>query len=86
MADTLNLDTDVEETCKARVWEALHFEKFRAQIERETDGTLTGQFFQPGENFFVSGELFMMHNLAEAWGSCTDGRQFLSVQPFSAAA
>ena len=67
MADTLNLDTDIEETCKARVWEALHFEKFRAQIERETDGTLTGQFFQPGENFFVSGELFMMHNLAEAW-------------------
>lgn len=67
MADTLNMDTDVEETCKARVWEALHFEKFRAQIERETDGTLTGQFFQPGENFFVSGELFMMHNLAEAW-------------------
>lgn len=67
MADTLKLDTDIEETCKARVWEALHFEKFRAQIERETDGTLTGQFFQPGENFFVSGELFMMHNLVEAW-------------------
>lgn len=85
MADTLNLDTDVEETCKARVWEALHFEKFRAQIERETDGTLTGQFFQPGESFFVSGELFMT-----IWRkpgcSCTDGRQFLSVQPFSAAA
>lgn len=44
-----------------------HFEKMREQIYRETDGEITGQFFQKGENFFVSGELFMMHNLAEAY-------------------
>ena len=39
----------------------------KEQVYRETDGVVTGQFFQPGENFFVSGELFMMHNLAEAY-------------------
>ena len=67
MADTLGLDRDIEPSCKGQVWENLHFEKLSAQIDRETDGVITGQFFQPGENFFVSGELFMMHNLAEAY-------------------
>ena len=67
MADTLGLDKDIEATCKARVWEDKHFEKLHEQIDRETNGIITGQFFQPGENFFVSGELFMMHNLAEAY-------------------
>ena len=67
MADTLSLDTEIENTYKARVWEALHFEKLSGQVFRETNGVITGQFFQPGENFFVSGELFMMHNLAEAY-------------------
>ena len=67
MADTLGLDTDIEESCKAKVWGELHYEKMKEQVYRETDGVVTGQFFQPGENFFVSGELFMMHNLAEAY-------------------
>ena len=67
MADTLELDADVEEAYKGYVWEELHFEKMSEQIYRETDGEITGQFFQPGENYFVSGELFMMHNLAEAY-------------------
>ena len=67
MTDRLDLDTDIEETCKAHIWEELHYEKMRDQVRRETDGRITGQFFQPGENSFVSGELFMMHNLAEAY-------------------
>ena len=67
LADTMALDADIEESCKARVWEELHFEKLSAQLRRETDGAITGQYFQPGENAFVSGELFMMHNLAEAY-------------------
>ena len=67
MADTFQLDTDIEGNYKAQVWKGLHFEKMREQIYRETDGEITGQFFQKGENFFVSGELFMMHNLAEAY-------------------
>jgi hypothetical protein len=67
MADTMKLDAEIEETCKARVWKELHYEKMREQICRETDGEITGQFFQPGENSFVSGELLMMHNLAEAY-------------------
>jgi hypothetical protein len=67
MADTLKLDTDIEDAYKAQVWKELHFEKMHEQIYRETDGKITGQFFKPGENSFVSGELFMMHNLAEAY-------------------
>ncbi len=67
MADTMGLDADLEEPLKAKVWEELHYEKMREQIYRETDGGITGQYFQPGENSFVSGELFMMHNLAEAY-------------------
>lgn len=67
MADTFQLDTDIEGNYRAQVWKGLHFEKMREQIYRETDGEITGQFFQKGENFFVSGELFMMHNLAEAY-------------------
>lgn len=67
MADNLGLDADVEEACKGHVWKELHFEKMRDQVFRETDGVVTGQFFQPGENYFVSAELFMMHNLAEAY-------------------
>ena len=66
MADTLGLDADVEEPFRAHVWEDLHYEKMREQVYRETDGVVTGQFFQPGENYFVSGDPFMMHNLAEA--------------------
>ena len=67
LADTMALDTDIEESCKARVWEERHFEKMSAQLSRETDGEITGQYFQTGENGFVSGELFMMHNLAQAY-------------------
>ena len=67
MADTLKLDTDIEDAYKAQVWKELHFEKMHEQIYGETDGKITGQFFKPGENSFVSGELFMMHNLAEAY-------------------
>ena len=67
MADALDLDTGLGESCKARVWKNLHFEKMREQLYRETDGEITGQFFRPGENSFVSGDLFMMHNLAEAY-------------------
>ena len=67
MADTLGLDADIGEKCKARIWKKLHFDKLKSQIFRETSGKITGQFFQPGENLFVSGELFMMHNLAEAY-------------------
>ena len=67
MADTQGLDSDIEESLRGNVWEELHFEKMNDQLNRETNGVITGQFFQPGENFFVSGELFLMHNLAEAY-------------------
>ena len=67
MADTLGLDADIEESCKARVWEKIHYEKMREQIYREAENKSVGQFFLPGENSFVSVEPFMMHNLVEAY-------------------
>ncbi len=67
IAEAEGLDRDIEEPYKADVWEQLHFQKAVSQVMRETNGEITGQFFQAGENFFVSGELFMMHNLAEAY-------------------
>ena len=63
----MGLDTDIEESCKAHVWEEIHREKMREQIDREEKNKAVGQFFLPGENFFVSVEPFMMHNLAEAY-------------------
>ncbi len=66
-ADTMGLDTDIEEGCKARVWQEIHFEKMREQIDREGENKAAGQFFLPGENSFISVEPFMMHNLAEAY-------------------
>lgn len=67
MADTLGLDTDIEESCKACVWEGIHYEKMREQLDREEKNKAVGQFFLLGENSFVSVEPFMMHNLAEAY-------------------
>ncbi|MBR6357358.1 MAG: hypothetical protein IKR99_04270, partial [Lachnospiraceae bacterium] len=61
------LDADIEESCKARVWEKIHYEKMREQIYREAENKSVGQFFLPGENSFVSVEPFMMHNLVEAY-------------------
>ena len=66
-AHTLGLDAVLEESCKARVWEDLHYQKMYGQVFRETESETSGRFFRPGENSFVSGELFMMHNLAEAY-------------------
>ena len=67
MGDTLGLDQEIEESCRARVWEELHFEKMLEQISRVAEDKAPGQFFLPGENTFVSVEPFMMHNLAEAY-------------------
>ncbi len=67
IVDTLGLDAEIEEAYKAAVWAALHYDKLLSMVDRETDGEITGQYYQPGENYFVSGELFMDHNLAEAY-------------------
>ena len=65
-ADVMNLDGEIED--KASVWSKLHLEKVKEQINRQNeDGEITGQFFQEGENNFVSGELFQAHNLVEAY-------------------
>ena len=65
--ETLGPDAEIEEAYKAAVWAALHYDKLLSMVNRETDGEITGQYYQPGENYFVSGELFMDHNLAEAY-------------------
>lgn len=65
-ADVMNLDGEIE--YKASIWSNLHLEKVKEQINRQNeDGEITGQFFQEGENSFVSGELFQAHNLVEAY-------------------
>jgi hypothetical protein len=66
--DKLELDMDIDEDYKADVWECMHFCKVMEQILRfDSDGEIKGQFFDVGENDFVSGELFQMHNLVEAF-------------------
>ena len=37
------------------------------QTSKKADDKAAGQFFRPGGNSFISVELFMMHNLAEAY-------------------
>lgn len=67
-ADVMNLDDQIEEKYKASIWANLHLEKVQEQINKQNeDGEVTGQFFQEGENNFVSGELFQAHNLVEAY-------------------
>lgn len=67
-ADVMNLDEGITDQYKASIWSKLHLEKVHEQIYREDeDGKITGQFFQNGENSFVSGELFQAHNLVEAY-------------------
>jgi hypothetical protein len=51
LAGSLDLDADVEDALKAQAWRQLHFEKMCSQVLRETDGAITGQFFQPDENY-----------------------------------
>ncbi len=66
--DVMNLDDGIEDRHKASIWEKLHLEKAYEQVNRKNeDGEITGQFFQGGENSFVSGELFQAHNLVEAY-------------------
>lgn len=66
--DVMNLDDEIEDMYKASIWEKLHLEKAYEQVSRKNkDGEITGQFFQSGENSFVSGELFQAHNLVEAY-------------------
>ena len=66
--DVMSLDNDIEDKYKASAWSKLHLEKVKEQVKRQNeDGEITGQFFQKGENSFVSGELFQAHNLVEAY-------------------
>ncbi|MBQ9614222.1 MAG: hypothetical protein IJV14_16805 [Lachnospiraceae bacterium] len=68
MADSMELDKEIAEPYKAAVWRHLHLQKIKDQICRvNEEGVVTGQFFREGENDFVSGELFQMHNLVEAY-------------------
>lgn len=63
----LGIDNELEDKLKADKWKALHFEELKRMIMRNTDGEVTGQIFQDGENSFVSGDLYMMQNLCKAY-------------------
>ena len=62
-ADLFSMDRTVEETYRAAHWEAAHFNKIVEAVGR----TEEGNFYAPGENRFVSGEMFQMHNLVRAY-------------------
>ena len=66
-AEIFHLDTDCPPNCKASDWAVLHLKKLSEMAARETNGSVTGCFFQPGENFFVSGESYQLHNLCKAY-------------------
>ena len=67
-ADTMGLDARIDEPYKASIWAELHLKKIKDMILRDNaDGIITGRIFQEGENDFVSGDLFQMHNLVEAY-------------------
>ena len=58
----LGLDANLSEELKADKWAAKHFEEILRMVYREE-----GNFFIAGENNFVSGEMFQMHNLVKAY-------------------
>lgn len=66
-AEVLNLDSDCSEGLKGEQWGNVHLSRIEAMVKRNTDGEITGQFFQEGENMFISGETYMIQNLMKAY-------------------
>jgi len=58
------LDTELPDGLKASDWAEIHLETIHEMVTR---GEAKGNFFIEGENNFVSGETYMMHNLIKAY-------------------
>lgn len=67
IAEKLELDSELDSRYKAHVWGKLHLKRIKAMVFMQNESKVLGQFFQDDENNFVSGELFQMHNLTEAY-------------------
>lgn len=61
--DILQLDSRIEADYKASVWRDLHFAQMKDMIRCNP----RGNFYKEGEDNFVSGELFQMHNFTKAY-------------------
>lgn len=61
--DIMNLDKDIPKRFKAKVWRKLHFNHLEEMVARNPEGNI----FREDENYFVSGELFQMHNMTKAY-------------------
>lgn len=62
-ADLFALDEKTENRYKATLWGQAHLNIIAEMVARNE----AGNFFIPGENNFVSGEMFQMHNVARAY-------------------
>lgn len=67
MAQLFHTDTKCPEGLKAADWARQHLYMAEAQVMRECDNKVKGQYFAEGENYFVSGEAYMMQNMCKAY-------------------
>ena len=65
--DLMNLDSNLDDNLKAEKWAKAHLRELASMSMREENGKKRGQFFAEGENNFVSGEMYQMHNLSKAY-------------------
>lgn len=62
-AEIFRLDSNCPQDLKANDWASVHLNEIERMISRNN----TGQIFIDGENYFVSGETYAIHNLCKAY-------------------
>lgn len=62
-ANVMGMDPMLPEKSSASQWQKVHFIQLEKMMRRNPDGN----FFVDGENNFVSGEFFQMHNVTKAY-------------------
>ena len=67
VCDAFNMDNTCENGLKAKDWAYQHLSKIANILNDTSNGKALGSFFQEGENYFVSGEMYQSHNLCKAW-------------------
>jgi len=67
VCDAFNMDNTCENGLKAKDWAYQHLSKIANMLNDTSNGKALGSFFQEGENYFVSGEMYQSHNLCKAW-------------------
>ena len=62
-AELFSLDKECPEGLKASDWSEIHLNEISRMIQRSANGKI----FAEGENYFVSGETYAIHNLCKAY-------------------